>query len=68
MTSGPRRFPPPWDKKEHDRICFIVRDDNGQALAYVYFETEPADAQLPVCSRVMNRVAFSTKWPPNGLD
>ena len=23
------------------RTCFIVRDDNGQALAYVYFEEEP---------------------------
>ena len=23
------------------RSCFIVRDNNGQALAYMYFETEP---------------------------
>jgi hypothetical protein len=38
MTS--RRFPPPWDIEEYDRSCFIVRDNNGQALAYVYFETE----------------------------
>ena len=37
----PRRFPPPWDIEEHNRSCFIVRDNNGQALAYVYFETEP---------------------------
>jgi len=22
-------------------VCFIVRDVNGQALAYVYFEEEP---------------------------
>ena len=22
-------------------VCFIVRDGNKQALAYVYFETEP---------------------------
>ena len=36
-----RRFPPPWDLEEHNRSCFIVRDNNGQALAYVYFETEP---------------------------
>ena len=25
----------------YDLSCFIVRDNNGQALAYVYFETEP---------------------------
>ena len=36
------RFPPPWSVDEADpeldRRCFIVRDANGQALAYVYFE------------------------------
>ena len=37
----PRRFPPPWDIEEHNQSCFIVRDNNGQALAYVYFESEP---------------------------
>ena len=35
-----RRFPPPWTAEETD-ACFIVRDANGQALAYVYFEEEP---------------------------
>ena len=35
-----RRFPPPWAAEETD-TCFIVRDANGQALAYVYFEDEP---------------------------
>jgi hypothetical protein len=35
-----RRFPPPWTAEETD-ACFIVRDNNGQALAYVYFEEEP---------------------------
>jgi hypothetical protein len=39
----PRRFPPPWsvDDPELGQECFIVRDANGQALAYVYFEDEP---------------------------
>jgi hypothetical protein len=32
-----RRFPPPWTVEETD-ACFIVRDANRQALAYVYFE------------------------------
>jgi hypothetical protein len=35
-----RRFPRPWSVEETD-ACFIVRDANGQALAYVYFEEEP---------------------------
>jgi hypothetical protein len=35
------RFPPPWSVEETD-ACFIVRDHNGQALAYAYFEDEPA--------------------------
>jgi len=30
----PRRFPPPWTAEETD-ACFIVRDANGPALAYV---------------------------------
>ena len=36
-----RRFPPPWDIEEANETCFIVRDHNGQALSYVYFESEP---------------------------
>jgi hypothetical protein len=35
-----RHFPPPWTAEETD-ACFIVRDHNGQSLAYVYFEDEP---------------------------
>ena len=35
----------PWSVDEADskldRRCFIVRDANGQALAYVYYEQEP---------------------------
>ena len=37
MTS--RRFPPPWSIEE-SYACFIVRDHDKQALAYVYYETE----------------------------
>jgi len=36
-----RRFPPPWSVDEYNDACFIVRDHNGQQLAYVYFEDEP---------------------------
>ncbi|MFZ0148295.1 MAG: hypothetical protein WBG18_04965 [Xanthobacteraceae bacterium] len=35
-----RRFPPPWSVEEQ-AACFVVRDHNGQQLAYVYFEDEP---------------------------
>jgi len=35
-----RRFPPPWSVQELDS-CFVVKDANGQALAYMYFEKEP---------------------------
>ena len=44
MPISSRRFPPPWSVDEADsnldRRSFIVRDANGQALAYVYFEGE----------------------------
>src|SRR6266566_8883353 len=30
-----RRFPPPWSVEEQP-ASFVVRDHNGQALAYVY--------------------------------
>jgi hypothetical protein len=36
----PRRFPPPWSA-ELTPNWFIVRDGDGQQLAYVYYESEP---------------------------
>jgi hypothetical protein len=35
-----RGFPPLWSVEEQ-AACFVVRDHNGQQLAYVYFEDEP---------------------------
>jgi hypothetical protein len=40
LMSDTRRFPPPWSVEEQE-ACFVVRDHNGQQLAYVYFENEP---------------------------
>jgi hypothetical protein len=37
---SPRRFPPPWSIEERQE-SFIVKDANGQPLAYLYFEDEP---------------------------
>jgi len=35
----PRRFPPPWSIEEHTE-SFIVKDANGQQIAYLYFDDE----------------------------
>ena len=35
-----RRFTPPWDIEDNG-ACFITRDNNGQALSYIYYENEP---------------------------
>jgi hypothetical protein len=40
-TLNPRRFPPPWTVEDIG-AAFVVRDHNGQQLAYVYFEEEPS--------------------------
>jgi hypothetical protein len=36
-----RRFPPPWTIEETNGACFIVKDANGFAVSFVYFENEP---------------------------
>jgi hypothetical protein len=36
---SPRRFTPPWSIEERTK-SFIVKDANGQHLAYLYFEDE----------------------------
>jgi hypothetical protein len=34
-----RHFPSPWEIDDNG-ACFIVRDNKGQALAYIYYEEE----------------------------
>jgi hypothetical protein len=38
---SPRLFPVPWTFEDHNDACFIVKDANGLAVAYVYYEEEP---------------------------
>jgi hypothetical protein len=35
-----RRFPPPWSVEDIG-AAFVVKDNTGQQLAYIYFEDEP---------------------------
>jgi hypothetical protein len=46
VKATPRRFPPPWTVEDNG-ACFIAKDRNGHALAYVYYEEEPADDPQP---------------------
>jgi hypothetical protein len=46
QTLTTRRFPPPWTIEEQD-ACFVVRDANGQQLAYIYFEDDRGGDQPP---------------------
>src|SRR6516164_3894090 len=41
-----RRLPPVWSIEELNDACFVVRDNNGHQLAYVYFEDEPGQQWL----------------------
>jgi hypothetical protein len=57
----PRRFPPPWTVEDKD-ACFIVRDNNGQALAYVYSRMSRAADQRHTCSRATTRDVSRRTW------
>ncbi len=52
-----------------NEACFIVRDKNGHALAYVYFEDDPAAARLLTCSPrdEARRIAANTAKLPDLL-
>jgi hypothetical protein len=41
-----RRFPPPWSAEVQPN-CYVVRDANGQQLAYVYYSNEPDRRSAP---------------------
>jgi hypothetical protein len=49
VMTAHRRFPPPWDIEEHNKSCYIVRDNNGQALAMSTSRASPGDVPLRNC-------------------
>ena len=55
-----RRFPPPWTVEE-GQAYFVVKDNDGQQLAYVYFEDEPgrrsAAKLLPRLNAMADQIA-----------
>ena len=55
-----RRFPPLWTIDEAYDACFIVRDANGQALAYVHYEPGRRSAANLLTSDEARRRA--TRW------
>ena len=52
------RLLPLWSVEEQS-ACFVVRDHNGQAIAYVYLEDEPgAVINRQSCSHATRRCAL----------
>ena len=60
---SPRRFPPRWTA-EITPNCSIVRDADGQQLAYVYFESEPGRRSAkPLTKDEARRIAANIAKP-----
>jgi len=61
----PRRFPPSWTVVELS-TSYVMRDDNGQKLAYVHFEDEPrrrSAAKMLTKDEALRNVANIAKLP-----
>jgi hypothetical protein len=54
LSRDEARFPPPWTIEDIG-ACFIVKDKNGQALAYVYFGGQPAHPRRGQADRGKHR-------------
>jgi hypothetical protein len=40
VKTSDRRFPPPWSAEEQPNY-YVVRDANGQQIAYVHYSNDP---------------------------
>jgi hypothetical protein len=64
-VSNPRRFPPPWTVEETES-SFIVTDNTGQKLAYVYWPGRRSAASL-LTKDEARRIALNTAKLPDLL-
>jgi hypothetical protein len=67
MTEPPRRFPTPWHADPMPG-GYVVRDANGQALAYLYCRDKDAEArQAKVLTKdEARRIAVNVAMPESG--
>jgi hypothetical protein len=58
-----RRFPPPWSVEEGETY-FVVKENEGQQLAYVHFD-DPRSAAKPLTRDEARRIAVNMPSCPS---